>query len=134
MVSITSVLKKWMFGDDFKVGEKVYWDNTLHTEFAGVYVVTGKRDSQGYVSIYNDKMLNRKVHCRELTLAQLKLFTVSYLDADDGDYNTTLSVGYDAIEVHNKMSDFLASQDIHFISLNIAEVNVVDGYKITLTK
>lgn len=54
-------IKSWWLTTIHDVGKKVYWDNRNDPEFTGEYILTSKRDKNGYVEIYNEKVGNRVV-------------------------------------------------------------------------
>lgn len=54
-------IKQWLSGTGFEVGEKVFWNNETDSFFTGEYVVTSKRDKEGYVGIFNEKVKHRIV-------------------------------------------------------------------------
>jgi hypothetical protein len=54
-------IKKWWLRNIYGIGKKVYWDNRDDARFSGEYILTTKRDKNGYVGIYNEKVGDRVV-------------------------------------------------------------------------
>ena len=54
-------IKKWWSINVYGIGKKVYWDNRFEARFSGEYILTSKRDKNGYVGIYNEKVGKRVV-------------------------------------------------------------------------
>lgn len=56
-----SRIRKWWLRNIHDVGKKVYWNNPVDSRYTGEYVITTKRDKNGYVGIYNEEVGNRTV-------------------------------------------------------------------------
>lgn len=54
-------IKQWWLKVFHGVGVVVFWHNTVDTYFSGEYTITSKKDKNGYVRIYNDKVGHRVV-------------------------------------------------------------------------
>ena len=54
-------IKKWWLKNIYGIGKKIYWDNQFDTTFSGEYTLTSKKDKNGYIGIYNEKVGNRLV-------------------------------------------------------------------------
>mgnify|MGYP003482830420 FL=1 len=63
-------IKKWWSINVYGIGKKVYWDNRFEARFSGEYILTSKRDKNGYVGIYNEKVGNRVVPYHYLELVK----------------------------------------------------------------
>ncbi|PLS19338.1 hypothetical protein CVD28_02680 [Bacillus sp. M6-12] len=61
MQDYLNAIKKWWLRTIYGIGETVFWNNRVDSSFTGEYIVTSKRDKNGYVHIYNEKKGHRVV-------------------------------------------------------------------------
>lgn len=52
-VLILKNIQNWYLRVFHSVGEKVFWENRVDPTFTGIYVITTKRNKNGFVGIYN---------------------------------------------------------------------------------
>lgn len=55
-MALLKKFRNWLFGEGYEIGERVYWTNLHDKRYSGEYVITQKKDKNGYIKMNNDKV------------------------------------------------------------------------------